>query len=63
MDITALIDVLFFNAHEPADPLCTATRADLNVDGQPDALDLAILIDHVYFGGMEPVDPCSGTTP
>jgi len=58
-DLAVVIDVVYFGANDPVDPLCVASRGDFDGNGQTDAVDLAALIDHVFFGGDGPAEPCT----
>ncbi|MBD3297481.1 MAG: hypothetical protein GF341_02420 [candidate division Zixibacteria bacterium] len=59
VDLQMLINILFFNAVEPQDPLCPITRSDLNGDDFSDSVDLSLLISHLFFNGPYPCDPCA----
>lgn len=54
VDLTLLIDVVYFGGAVPAPP---EARADLDCNGVPNAVDLTLLINHVFFGGPDPACP------
>ena len=58
IDMSELIDVIFFAGTDVQDPDCPATRSDFNNDGVVDALDLNDMIDYLFFAGAGPCDPC-----
>jgi hypothetical protein len=58
-DLNELIDVLFFNAPDPQDPMCPITRSDLDASTAADAVDLNYMVDLLFFNGPTPVDPCA----
>ena len=59
VDLSLEIDIVFFGATDPQDPVCPKKRADMNCDGFSDSVDLSLHIDHVFFGGAGPCDPCA----
>lgn len=59
VDLTLLINVIFFGGTDPQDPNCPVTRGDFNANGLTNAVDLTQLIDHIFFGGSGPNDPCA----
>lgn len=58
LDLSALIDVMFYGATNIQDPDCPASRGDFDNNGAIDALDLNAVIDYLFFGGSGPCNPC-----
>ena len=60
IDLSAIIDALFYNGENFQDPLCPTVRFDTDCDGLLTALDLNQLIEQLYFNGPPPCNPCFG---
>lgn len=58
VDLTLLINVVFFGGTDVQDGSCPRSRSDMNADGVTNAVDLTHLINHVFFGGPPATDPC-----
>lgn len=58
VDLTNVINIVFFSGPDIQDPNCPATRADFNGSGQANSVDLTMLIQHIFFAGPGPADPC-----
>ncbi|MBD3299484.1 MAG: hypothetical protein GF341_12570 [candidate division Zixibacteria bacterium] len=58
VDLSLLIEILFFNGTDIQDMACPITRSDLNCDGVADAVDLNLLIELLFFNGPSPCNPC-----
>ncbi|MEW5876153.1 MAG: hypothetical protein AB1752_13355 [Candidatus Zixiibacteriota bacterium] len=58
VDLSFIIDAVFFAGPEDQDPACPTTRYDFNCDLVTDATDLAGWIDYVFFAGPGACDPC-----
>ena len=58
IDMSKVIDILFFAGDDILDVGCPSPRADFNCSGFADAVDLNELIDHLFFNGPGPCDPC-----
>ena len=58
IDLSLVIDIVFFGGTDVTDPLCPTSRGDFNNDGFADSVDLSLVIDHVFFGGPGPTNPC-----
>ncbi len=58
VDLSILIDVVFFGVPDVTDPQCPRTRSDFDDNGVADSVDLSLIIDYVFFGGPPPANPC-----
>lgn len=61
VDLTAMINIVFFGATDPQDPECPGTRFDYDCGGTTNAVDVTKIINHVFFGGEGPCNPCACT--
>ncbi len=59
VNISNVINALFYNGPNPHDPLCPVLRIDADCDGFTTAADLSIIINLVFFNGPEPCEPCA----
>lgn len=60
LDLTAVIDALFYGGLSPQDPLCPLQRFDTDCDGYLTILDFNQMIDQLFYGGPPPCNPCFG---
>ncbi|GAB4316540.1 MAG: hypothetical protein Kow0074_04520 [Candidatus Zixiibacteriota bacterium] len=63
IDLSYLIDVLYFNGTNIQDPDCPSTRADFNNNNKINSWDLNYAIDYIFFGGVAPCNACDGSGP
>ncbi len=59
IDLSLIIDEIFFGGPMGYDTTCTHPRSDGNCDGFTDSIDLAYMMDLIFFGGIGPCNPCS----
>jgi hypothetical protein len=59
VDLSVMIDAVFFGGPVPQDPLCPVVRFDVDCDGLVSAVDLAKAIDYVFYDGAPACNPCA----
>jgi hypothetical protein len=59
VDLGVLIDAVFANGPDPADPDCPTSRGDFDCDSYSTALDIGNLIDYLFAEGPAPCNPCA----